>query len=136
MVSAATLALTTPDAGWVSASCNPANTPYRFDDSPNELSVAIPRGSGDWTVGFSVPEPSTLYATEVGLPVADQAALALCPSCAASANAGDPSCLLEVPAGTSLAASGSYLVALPTDDATDAFAALEIARVPPLQQAP
>jgi hypothetical protein len=131
VVSAAALALAVPDPGWVAAACNEAGSPYPFDDSPNELSVAVPRGSGDWTVSLAIPEPSTLYATRLGVPANDDPALAFCPSCAALA-AGDPACLSASPAGSPLSAAGSYVVALPTGGSTDAFAVLEIARVPPL----
>ena len=130
VVSAGTLALATTQPGWFGAGCNDASPPFPFDESPNELTLAVPPGSGDWFVLFTVPEGSTLYVAVAGSAAA--APVSLCPSCAALGGAGD-TCLVAASDNMSLPANGTYVASLAagSDVAPADFAALEIVRVPP-----
>jgi len=137
IVSHATLSAAAVPAEWFGPGCNPAGgSAYSFDDSPNELTFAVPRGSGRWYAQFSVAADSTIYGTTAGL-AADLATqpLALCPSCADLPAASNPACLLVTSGSEPVSFAGARSLTISTDDARDEMAVVQLARIPPASSA-
>jgi hypothetical protein len=134
VASAATLAVSAATPAWLTSSCDAttSSSAFAFDQSPNELNVAAPRGSGTWYARVDIPTSSTLYAATFGLnATAANQPLALCPSCADLPAATNPACLFATSGALGVALAGIYTIALPTDQADDDFMVVETARIPP-----
>lgn len=124
-VSKATVWVASAESGWLAPTCADGLA-FPFDESPNELSLAVPGRTGTWFGRFTLPEPGELSWSTTGLPAAENA-MPFCPSCTEWDGPG--ACLAG---NTPRLPAGSYAVTIPSDEAQSEYAAVQVTRSPPL----